>query len=152
MKFPTINYVNQEFAHGDYGDYWGIVFYTRSIGGKWIDALGISDIYMSPICCSIMNRYWLENDGVGEMASSIAIHSCCGQDLADDIPSTHEDIRLFLQELSMLTISDLYQDAYGDTEQEKLSCVDDFQRCINVISTYLQNRLLKDLEIWIVDD
>ncbi|AFY93882.1 hypothetical protein [Chamaesiphon minutus] len=152
MRFPGTESIDKQFAHGDYADYWGMIFHARSADGKWIDALHISDIYIDPICCGIMKRYLRENDGTGEMASTLTINSYCGIDLDENIPSTTENIKLFLEELSLLTITDLYLEAYGDTDEQKLSCVEDFKRCINVITEYLNNRLTRGLQIWVEDD
>jgi hypothetical protein len=152
MRFPYTESVNKEFAHGDYADYSGTIFYARATDGKWIDALHISRVYMRPIASGIMKRYFRENDNIGEMASTIAINAWGGEDLEEDIPSLPENINLFLEELSLLTTVDLYPKAYGDTDEEKLSCVEEFKRCINVITEYLNERLARGLEIWIEDD
>ncbi len=152
MRFPDTESVHKKFSHGDYADYWGMIFHARSTDGKWIDALHISDIYIDPICCGIMKRYLRENDGSGEMASTLTINSYCAIDLDENIPSTTENIKLFLDELSLLTITDLYPEAYGDTDEQKLSCVEEFKTCINVITEYLHERLARGLEIWVEDD
>ena len=152
MRFPDTASINYEFAHGDYANYSGIIFHARATDGTWIDALHISRIYIRPICSSIMKRYFRENDNIGEMASAIAINGWGGEDLEEDIPSPTDMIKLFLEELSLLTISDLYPKAYGDTDEQKLSSIEEFKKCINIITLYIQDRLARGLEIWVQDD
>ncbi len=170
MNFPTISSVNTEFSYGDYADYWGIIFYARSTDGNWIDALHISDIYLDPICDSIMDLYNKDNEqmekiilhyyGINdsmteysiEFGSPITNNSYCGIDLDEDVKSEVKDINLFLSELSILTFTDLYSHAYGNTETEKYDSTHEFQKCIKVITEYLLDRMARNLEIWVQDD
>jgi hypothetical protein len=173
MNFPTTSSVNTEFSHGDYADYNGIIFYARSTDGNWSDALHISDIYLDPICDSIMDLYNGDNEqmekilhryyGINDInnittgchmyfGSPITNNIYCGIDLDEDAPSAVKDIKFFLSELSILTFTDLYSHAYGDTETEKYDSTYEFQRCIKVINDYLSDRMARGLEIWVQDD
>ncbi|WP_310484035.1 hypothetical protein [Chamaesiphon sp. VAR_48_metabat_403] len=162
--------VNTEFSHGDYADYNGIIFCARSTDGNWIDELHISDIYLGPICNSIMDLYAGDNEQIVKIlfnyheidenaieyemtwGSPITNNIQIGIDLDEDVPSTVKDIKFFLSELSILTFKDLYLHAYGDTETEKSNSTHEFQRCIKVINDYLSERIAGGLEIWVQDD
>jgi hypothetical protein len=170
MNFPTTSSVNTEFLKAGYLGYDGIIFYARSTDGNWIDALHISDIYLDPICDSIMDIYEGDNEqmdkilyhyhGINdntteyfmEWGSPITNNIYLGIDLDEDAPSAVKDIKFFLSELSILTFTDLYSHAYGDTETEKYDSTHEFQRCIKVINDYLSDRMARGLEIWVQDD
>jgi hypothetical protein len=170
MNFPPTSSVNTEFSHGDYADYSGIIFYARSTDGNWIDALHISDIYLDPICDSIMDLYNADNEQIEKIlyryhgiddntteyviswGSPITNNIHLGIDLDEDVPAAVKDIKFFLSELSILTFTDLYSHAYGDTKIQKYDSTHEFQRCIKIINDYLSDRMARGLEIWVQDD
>jgi hypothetical protein len=171
MNFPNTSSVNTDFLKFSYySSNDAIVFHARSTDDSWIDALHISDFYLDPICASIMDlynndneqmekiifRYYGINDSMTEFSiefgSPITNNIYCGIDLDEDVPSAVKDIKLFLSELSILTFTDLYSHAYGDTETEKHYSTHEFQRCIKVITEYLSDRMARGLEIWVQDD
>jgi hypothetical protein len=152
MIFPHTVSVDLEFAHDYLEECPGIIFYARATDSTWIDALHISDIYIDPICSSIMRRYLHENDGVGDMASTLTTNIYHGMEPDDDILSSPENIKLFVEELSLLTDKDLYQDPHLDGYGEKSSHIAKLQKCITIITNYLNDRLTRGLEIWVEDD
>jgi hypothetical protein len=55
----------EEFTYGSYGDYSGVIFYGPPTDGGGLDRLAVSDRYIDPLFCGILERGRRENGGEG---------------------------------------------------------------------------------------
>jgi hypothetical protein len=46
----------EDFSHGSYGDYSGVVFYGPPTNGFWLDRLAVSDRYIAPLFAAVLDR------------------------------------------------------------------------------------------------
>ena len=129
-----------EFAHGDYADLSGLIFYGPPDQGEWSDWLKISDIYVNPLFFAMLDKF--EFDKLRLLTEWNCEEGWKGIE-AGRVPIAPGEAGAFINALEQLEVSDLA--VHCDYAQ---ACL----RCAVVIREFLAERLERGAELFIEDD
>lgn len=133
----------EDFSHGSYVDYSGVVFYGPPTKGFWLDRMAVSEFYIHPLFSAITDRNWDECGGKGMPNLIRDWNSQAGwvaTERAIEIP--HPDAISLLDALASLTLDDVLTYC---TDCEPEECL----RCASGISQFLSERLAQGFSVFI---
>jgi hypothetical protein len=136
----------EDFSHGSYGDYSGVVFYGPPTNGFWLDRLAVSDIYIDPLFRGILDRAWRESDG--ERIPRLAADWNTGEGWVADggpVPVAGDDAAELIGALAQLDPADVAEHCAGCTAEKCL-------RCASVVQDFIGTRLARGVSLFIKDE
>jgi len=130
-----------EFAHGTYGDYSGVVFYGPPEDGLWTDRLAVSSRYLGPLFHAILTRARLSGER-GEVPKLVQEWNEVEgwADATAIVPVALADAEELIDALSKVAASDVAEHCAGATPEQCL-------RCASVISRFLGSRIARRVYI-----
>ena len=135
-----------EFAHGSYGDDWGVTFYGPPNDGFWEDYLAVSKRFVQPLFNAVLDRF--VNQGGAAKAPRLVtewneISGWADQTEKQEVNA--EDAKELIAAISDVVIADLAEHCAGCTPDE---CV----RCASVICQFLQSHIDRGVAVYIQND
>jgi len=134
-----------DFAHGSYGDYAGMAFYGPPADGFWLDRLAVSERFVHPLFCGILDR---SSALGGDRAPSLVRDWNLGEGWvkADrSVEVLRRDAVVLLDALAGLTVADVAPYCSGCTPEE---CV----QCASVIRQFVGQRLTRGLTVFVENE
>ena len=129
------------FAHGSYADYAGVVFYGPPTHGFWLDRLAISDRYITPLFAATLDRAqaagkqaprlvrdWVALEGWEAAGETVRVPPREAEELVDS--------------LAGVTTDDIAPHSMGASPNECL-------RCSDAIRRFLSERLSRGVDLFI---
>lgn len=137
----------EEFAHGNYGDYSGVIFYGPPTNGFWFDRIAVSYCYIGPLFRGILDRAWQETggDGVSRLASEWNTFEGWAAVGAGRVIVQPADAAQFVEALTRLRPADITKHCAGCT-------VEDCLRCAAAIREFITDRQAQGSPVFIEDD
>jgi hypothetical protein len=135
----------EDFAHGSYGDYSGVVFYGPPTAGFWLDRLAISDRFLTPLFSAILDRSW-SGSGVRVPQLVQDWNGCQGWiDAGEVLELGRPGAVILLEALAALAPAGVAPYCAGCTPGECL-------RCAAAIRQFLGERLVRGGSLFIEKD
>ena len=133
----------EDFSFGSYGDYSGVVFYGPPTDGFWLDRLAVSNRFMGPLFCGLVDRALRDENG---KAPSLAKewNAVSGWRDSDRCVLAGETAAEFAEALRHLRAEDVAPHCAGCTPDQCL-------RCASVIREFIATRLARGVALYIED-
>lgn len=137
----------EEFEHGrSYGDIAGVVFYGPPINGFWTDCLAVSDRFIHPLFCAVLDRSSLESDlRIPRLASEWNSLEGWMDVSVGCVEIPPHDAQDLIEALGRITAADIEPHVAGATTDQCL-------RCASTIRDFISKRLLERSAVYIEDD
>ena len=135
-----------EFAYGSYGDYSGVVFYSRLNDGSKLDRLTVSNFYIHPLFHGLLDRARREQGG-DRVPRLVADWTTLTGWRAGGVatPVSPNDATEFAAALGQLGPADLAEHCSGGR-------VDDCLRCGAVIREFIDTLLAGGANLLVIED
>src|SRR5688500_21922 len=119
---------DEEFAHGSYGDYSGVVFYGPPTSGFWFDRFAVSDEFIGPLFRAALDRASASSGGAQSPRLMSAWALLEGWAAADGMAElAHRDVEELLQALAAVRAEDLVPHCAARGPNRCLQCVSALQ-------------------------